>query len=164
MYLLQKSNIILLAFRTRFVRFIHRSGDSTEIHCLVKSGPTGRFKRKIIAALEALCHREYTKSRIYEGSRVVCSTLRPHVTEVDLLDRGDRREATGAILLTFTRYVLNFLEMAGPGKNRWRLLTSETCSSVIIEIPLFYHCIISGIMVWRLKMFQIAIRMDKNIT
>lgn len=103
-----------------------------------KSDPTGTFKRKIIAALEALCHREYTKStRAYEGSRVVCSTLRPHVTEVDLLDRGDRREATGAILLTFTRYLLNFLEMAGPGKNRWRLLTSETCSPVVIEIPLF---------------------------
>lgn len=55
---------------------------------------------------------------MYEGSRVVCSTLRPHVTEVDLLDRGDRREATGAILLTFTRYVTKLPRNGGPRKKQ----------------------------------------------
>ena len=138
---------ILFSWSVSYTLCAIRSDDSTEIHCLVKSDPTGRFKRKIIAALERPFATESTRRAehirrvtgcLFDSSPACC-------TEVDLLDRGDRREGTGAILLTFTRYVLNFLEMAGPGKNRWRLLTSETCSSVIIEIPLFYRCIISGI-------------------
>ena len=81
-----------------------------------------RFERKIIAGVEALYKstqwREYTKDHccLFDSS--------PACYRSGSIRSCDRREATGTILLTFTRFVSKFVETV-QGKNRWRLLTSE---------------------------------------